>query len=337
MEEKQKQEIKDKEELIESIFSLYRQGCSKTATIKKAGNRYNLAEEIYKGLNDPNSPYYEPDTYAYIQIKKEEEKKKYRDGLKSLPSAKLENSVFATFSEKKRKEIILMALTFRLSYKTLAAMFGTTIEDVVVSLEGILGTEHAMKYLNIETINESNRFEILAYRKAKKYWDERERLLSAIKETKKATDTFKEQLKETIQFIDNDNVKEKIIKKANESMEDIINTLKTELKEHRKQIDDSIVKETINKKVNELTDEEKNFVARYRPKYASTSRQCAAVLHFSRESIQKLEEELAEKDSIFKEQLDRLNSYWYNERTEYYDNTIYEEQIPQFGREGGTR
>lgn len=311
---KNEQERVEREQLTQNILKLFQKGHTVTEIRLLLGKGYDLAKEIYAALNDPNSPYYDPKTYANIQKGKDEKKLKYRDDFNLESSLKPENSVFAQFSENKRKEIILMALTFRLSYKTLAAMFGTTIEDIVVYLEGISATKHAMQFLNIETINESFRLEIKAYQSAKKYWDERNHLINAIKEIQK-----------------NSNIK------VNESTEDAISTLKTELKELRKQIDDSIVIGTKNKRINELTDEEKNALARYRLKYASTIRQCVDMLYFDRYSMQKLEKELSKLDPIFKEKIDRLNSYWYNEREEYYDNDILEEQTSQFGRGGGSR
>lgn len=273
---KTKQEKEKQLELEkEKILTLFRKGHSLFETKQFLGI-HSLTEEIYKGLNDSESPYYEPETYKFIEETKQEKFENNKNNIvKNNKKTKLEKSVFKTFSLGLRKEIMLMALTYRLSFKTIAKMFGTAVEDVPNLMNGIYQDMYtAMNWLDMETKYESFRFEIFAYKNAKKYWDERNRIRKEIKENKMT---------------------------------------KEDLKEHHKQIDDTVVMSLVGKNGNSLTEEEKEKVVRYRLKYGYSHRKAEGVTGFNYNAIASWEQNLSEKDVIFREKVEQLNSYNFNE------------------------
>lgn len=183
------------------------------------------------------------------------------------------------------REIILMSLTYRLSYENVAKMFHTDALDVQEAFE-LLDFHRSVYYLNEETKNEDKTISEYAYKNALLYWKQRQKLI------KEYNQFYKEQNKEKLE--------EK----------------KTEIKRHQSLIDDSIVRQTIGKKRN-LTQEEKDSLARYRLKYYIPLTEAKEVLQRDKDTIKRYEEDLASRDIIFKKKLDTLN-YEYTYRGKKY-------------------
>ena len=288
--QKAEEKARQLEEEKEKILDLFRKGKS-LSYVERLGHKKELCVEIYKGLNDINSPYYEPETYLYTEEKKKENKERYRTNFEFSNTAKVENSVFEKFSLNTQREILLMALTFRVSYKTLAKMFGTVREDVVQMVNKYSDLRPAMDWLDKETMSESSRFEFYAYRRARKYWDERNEI---IKKDKNSKEEFKEKMREL-----------------------------------HSQIDDSIVSSVVEKRNGRLTPQEREMIARYRLKYGLPMVACAEQLCFDRKTISQVSEELAIQDPVFRVKIEQLNDYFHirnygytSTREDDFDNTM---------------
>ncbi len=236
-------------------------------------NNLTIEQAASKMQVDPNLLY-----NLLVEIKEEKLKEKLGPILKFYKKGKLSQLPHET-----QIEIILMALTFRVSFKTLITMFNTTQKDLLEMLANFKNLEYAIKYLDLETKNEDEINERVAYVHAKNYWSARNKLLKKLNET-----------------IACNNKKE-------------IEKLKFELKNLRNEIDDTQASKIANKKFKDLTTIERNIIARYRLKYKQSRRISAEIFHFNVRSIEICEKELAQTDKIYAEKIDFLNSLNFNQ------------------------
>ena len=183
------------------------------------------------------------------------------------------------------KEVVLVALTYRVSYKNLARIFNTTIDDVKESFAILDFDTKALYFLNEETKLEDEINEKYAYTYAKNYFNKRNKIIKGLQT---ATD------------------KEEIAK------------LKLELKELYRLIDDSLVNESKDKKV--LNNEEKEAIAKYRLKYHLSLNSMKDIVKRDKDTIKKFEYELAESNEIYKEKLEELNNYYDKDNKNYFYN-----------------
>lgn len=183
------------------------------------------------------------------------------------------------------KEVVLVALTYRVSYKNLARIFNTTIDDVKESFAILDFDTKALYFLNEETKLEDEINEKYAYTYAKNYFNKRNKIIKGLQT---ATD------------------KEEIAK------------LKLELKELYRLIDDSLVNESKDKKV--LNNEEKEAIAKYRLKYHLSLNSMKDIVKRDKDTIKKFENELAESNEIYKEKLEELNNYYDKDNKNYFYN-----------------
>lgn len=183
------------------------------------------------------------------------------------------------------KEVVLVALTYRVSYKNLARIFNTTIDDVKESFAILDFDTKALYFLNEETKLEDEINEKYAYTYAKNYFNKRNKIIKGLQT---ATD------------------KEEIAK------------LKLELKELYRLIDDSLVNESKDKKV--LNNEEKEAIAKYRLKYYLSLNSMKDIVKRDKDTIKKFENELAESNEIYKEKLEELNNYYDKDNKNYFYN-----------------
>ena len=181
-----------------------------------------------------------------------------------------------------KKEIILMALTYRVSYKSLATMFQTTIEDVINMFKEYTEFQTFLENLDAETRNEEKWLESYAYEQACSYWEERTKLNLDLKELTKRKDGF------------------------------AIKLVKAKQRKLHTKIDDTMAYNIKEKKFATLTEEERNKIAWYRIKYSLTKELCCTIFKINKESMVKCEKELAQKDKIYATKLDYLNSILYN-------------------------
>ena len=97
------------------------------------------------------------------------------------------------------KEVVLVALTYRVSYKNLARIFNTNIDDVKESFAILDFDTKALYFLNEETKLEDEINEKYAYTYAKNYFNKRNKIIKGLQ-----TATDKEEiakLPETVEHI----------------------------------------------------------------------------------------------------------------------------------------
>ena len=175
------------------------------------------------------------------------------------------------------KEIVMVALTYRVSYKNLARIFGTTIEDVKEAFYSLDFQTRALYFLNEETKLEDEINEKYAYTYAKNYFNKRNKIINTLRnETDKAQ----------------------------------IEKLKLELQELCSLVDDSIVLSSNGKYVNQLNDREIESIAKFRLKYWMSLTSAKKVLNRDKSTIYRIEEMYAENNKIFEEKLSGLNNYF---------------------------
>ena len=186
------------------------------------------------------------------------------------------------FSEKTQKEIVLMALTYRVSFKTIAKMFDTNVLDVARTFLSFGMPPKSIDYLFLETFNEDESSEKMALYDAKKYWHARSVLVKNLSEA---------------------------LKKKNKEQEIQI---KAQWKELQKEIDDTKVLEVAKKEAFALTEEERDSIARYLLKYYFSSKECGNKLGYDTVSIQRWSEDLANRNMVYEFKLD-LHHFVYQE------------------------
>lgn len=191
--------------------------------------------------------------------------------------------------ENKILEIALLALTYRLSLKSICEIYKTDEEDIQNAIKKIKNDDlsRSLYYLNIETINESKEMKEYSKKKAIYYIKKKNLLLTKSKETKDAN------RKEEYNFL---------------------------VKELCHQIDDTILNSTVSKKLSDLTDEEKDAIANYRLKYYCPIKLATKILHRDRSTILELESEKASKDYIFAIKLDNMNIHFKEKTSGYIAN-----------------
>ena len=193
-----------------------------------------------------------------------------------------DNMKLQDVSLKKLKEIALVALTYRVSFKTLAKMFGTTIEDVDISCSYLDNLELPLYYLKVETQNENEEFEKIAEKNARLYFQKRNKLYERLKkEPEKKTEILKQ-------------------------ITDLYHT-----------IDDYEISRLLNKKAFTFDEFEQEIVAKYRLKYYCSLRRTQKNLGIDVDFIVKFEEILAKKDPIYARKLDLLNYTYDLKRNEF--------------------
>ncbi len=144
--------------------------------------------------------------------------------------------------------------------------------------------------LFLETFDEDEISSKLAYYKALSYWKERNRILRSINEMKIELNSDKN-------ISDN---KDKISEIA-----DNLESLKLERKQLYSAIDDTPLKASIGKNVIFLTQEEKDLIARYPLKYYISLNRCYDELKRGRPLIMSCIEDLAKRDVIFNEKIEK--------------------------------
>lgn len=190
------------------------------------------------------------------------------------------------YSYKILKEIALVALTYRVSYKTIAKMFNTTIEDVQSTFRNLDDFSISLYYLDRETINEDEISERKAYECAKLYFKKRNELYKKLKD-------------------------------SSENREDIIK----EIDELHHDIDDYHISILKNKTYYELSEIDREKIARYRLKYYLSRRNISSCFKIDKTVIPKIEQELAQKDPIYSRKLELLN-YTYDRKNQEYGKNV---------------
>lgn len=185
------------------------------------------------------------------------------------------------------EELILLALTYRISYKSMAKLLKTTEDDVKENFEKVDKFFISLYYLNIETCNEDEINERVAYINGHNYLVERKKIIKEINAAKAANDQIE-------------------LERSQEKFRELLML-----------IDDTIVSGLANKKLSTFTDQEKELVSRYRLKYAMAKKECARRIGHSANAILAFDQELSEKNIIFKEKIERLDDFWRDKQKGY--------------------
>ncbi len=244
-------------------------------------------EEIAQKLNSTKNTIYNDLTFRLIKMdeiaaKKVKKKLEEHRKLNIDKEDKNKNLNISQWNNNLTEEIILIMLTYRVSYNSMAKMLKVSVDDLKEKLDYFRSSFYQvfLYRLDLETANESSYEEQIAYINAYNYLKTRRLILKKIKMAKKEHDQTK------------------------------LDLFQKELKNHLKLIDDTIVSQTVNKPLSALTNEEKIAIANYRLKYAQSLSKCAQALSRDRKTIKKLEEEYAETNPLFRKKIEELNDYW---------------------------
>lgn len=254
--------------------------------------------KIYKAAELALQDYSLKDIAEILETSEETIKEDLTTNLKNLnpelaKEVKQHKNVFGTkkvkvsdFNKQLIEELILLSLTYRISYKSMAQLLKTTEEDVKENFEKVDKFYIPLYYLVVETCNEDEINERYAYIKGHNYLTERKKIVKEINDAKAAKD-----------------------QNALESAQEKFRKLMT-------LIDDSIVSSLTDKKPSTFTEQEKEAVSRYRLKYAMAKKECARRIGHSAKTILSLDQELSEKNVIFKEKIERLDDFWREKQKE---------------------
>lgn len=200
-----------------------------------------------------------------------------------------------------QEEILLMALTYRVSFKSLASWFGVTLEDVIATFDPFISLQGSIYDLFAETVVEDENTEKWSLWHAKNYWRERNKLITELNTAKK------------------------------EGNKEKIDSLKEEIRKLRAKINDTLLWEALKKEPNEWTEEEKEILAWYPIKYSISIEESAKRLNIGRERLARCQENFATKNMIFSEKMDLYKKTF----QEVSEQRMYE--TTYFSRGGGSR
>lgn len=172
-----------------------------------------------------------------------------------------------------QREILLMTLTYRVSLNSLSDWFGTTIEDVIETFLSFRDYFDSVNLLFEETILEDENTKKWALFYGKEYWHTRNSLVKKKNKAKK------------------------------EKKKDEIEVIKIELDQLRSKINGIALLEALKKSPKDLTQEEKDLIAWYPLKYNLSVAESANRLGKDRTTIDKYQENLAERNMIFAEKM----------------------------------
>ena len=205
-----------------------------------------------------------------------------------------------------QKELIMVALTYRVSFSSMALLFNTTIDDILTIYYSFFEYDTPLKNLFQETRNESEKTSKEALKRATQYYKKRNQLA-------KRTNSVKEMLtkidKEKELQEENEQKKEALQNKYEQALE--------EFRMHRSFVFDSLALACKNKKTKEFSEEEQEALAWYRIKYSLSLQEWVTATKVIREVLVTCERRLMEKDAFFKEKIEYLNS---KNRVEYLES-----------------
>ncbi len=214
--------------------------------------------------------------------------------LKPFGFAKEENDKvvkksFQSYPLNLQKEMILMSLTYRVSFKSMAKLFNTTILDIAKAFLQIDLKDLTKDALFLETLNEAPEVEEYAYQKAKNYLIRRNKIIMYLNQYTKNKDT------------------EKML------------AMKEKLKELNHEIDDSVITQLIQKRSQTLTQEEKDKYARFMLKYYMSLENGEKILHRDSKNLKKDMQDLALRDSTFAQKYDLYQSVFHGKYNQILD------------------
>lgn len=218
-----------------------------------------------------------------------------------------------------QRDIILTALTFRVNMESMVKIFKIDIDDLwELYYKSSSKYSSALKFLNRETRNEADINTKRAFSKAVLYWQVRNKLAKKLNDAIARKEEINEAMKTAI------NEEKERLEKEKQNVEDEIGKVKKELQEHHKEIDDTLALEAAAKN-GYRTQEEKDRLARLRLKYYYSKKIFYELTGVDSHSIANYEENLAQRNPIYDEQLDLMNAVWQEKNKEkrkaFYEDT----------------
>lgn len=250
-----------------------------------------------------------------LKLKEEELKNSLRIALEPYGVFINENSSKSLQSKSlnAQREIVLMALTYRVSYKSVAKMFGVSLKDVIETFKTFEDYMSSLECLFFETWCENETFEKKAQENARNYWNKRNALVNASNKISERKKTMEDGEEKEIE-------EQKIVE------------IKRRLKELRIEVYDAFIPILKDKNVRDYTEEEKDLIARYVLKYYYSFRICGEKLGVDRTTISGYIKNLVERDPIFAEKIIYYESVK-QERSDYF----LEQNNDEISRGGGSK
>ena len=180
---------------------------------------------------------------------------------------------FSAYPNNFQKEMFLLALTYRVSFKSMAKLLNTTVLDIAKGFRTVMNF-NIDEFLFLETIGNDSSTEEIAYQKAKNYLAKRNTLVRYFNHYLHENQTEKKEL------------------------------IAEKLKELQHEIDDYKIKELLDKEKRYFTLEEKDTFARYFVKYYLGINYVSKVLRMDRRGIKSYMLDLAKRDALFSQYLD---------------------------------
>lgn len=233
------------------------------------------------------------DFFTYLIEIKDEELKELLEPILfplGIDDSKQARISLQAYPKNVQKEFLLLSLTYRVSFKSLARIIGSTVEDILYTFLSFEEYFDSVNYLFFETMNEDEFSEKLAFTNAKKYYLKRNKLIKALKEAMGG----KEELKQQIQKL-------------------------------HQEINDSLLTSIVQKDGKNLTQNERDFLAMYPIKYGLALMECERKLFISRKTFHKYQNDLAERKPIF---ADKLNIY--QAKSDFLSNKYVEDRVKNY-------
>ncbi len=220
--------------------------------------------------------------YVLLFFIREEYKKTKSEVLKQIILNYSEFHFFESknISEKSlnlQKEIVLVALTYRISVVNLCRLFETSYDDIEKVFENFSLYNFPIYFLNLETMNENEEFETLAFKKGKHYFL---------------------RVQELRRF------KIKAIQEGNDEKLEVFNE---KIRSLQNEINDSAALALQNN--DEITHEELLVIINYRIKYGLSRIQCEEMFGVKEFRLREYENKLIEKDDYYRAKLYFLNEF----------------------------
>lgn len=210
----------------------------------------------------------------FTQIKEKELYEKLKPTLQEygfLEEEKTNIVKLKEYPESMQKEIVLLGLTYRISFQNLARIFNTTVIEIANLFFRMEIPRNAVDALFLETLREKKETADYAFKNAQLYLLKRDYFIKRKNQAKKENNSEKYQ------------------------------EAKQELKKLLTKIDNSIEDNLKKRKNKNFNQEEQDLIARYQMKYDLTTQDCSKQFGVTVAEILQYNKNLAERDAIFSE------------------------------------
>lgn len=196
-----------------------------------------------------------------------------------------QSSKLSNLPKSTQKEIILVALTYRVSLPNMAKIFNTNVIDVLRLYDKFRNFSRALDALIMETLDEEKNISLLAYRDTKEYISIRKTLFKELKENKDKNPKI---------YLD----------------------IKEEIKKNYRKINDAHIMEIKGEDFLDLTDLEKKSIALYLLKYYTPYYEAKKVFNYTNEELASCVNLYREENAVFDYKMEKYDlRYGYNKNS----------------------